>query len=143
MVGDDGRGMVWPDEVPPEISKQRGPEPAEKAAKPEPKRPRAGAQAGVPRRGDGQRSVEGVREDKPAPAASGGKGKKKKKRAPDGDEPRPQLVAVPPAEPSEPGPRPVARPVPSREDRPRAVPPARKSPSKPKRELPPYLRVVK
>jgi stringent starvation protein B len=136
MVGDDGRGMVWPDEVPPEIAKQR-PQEAEK----EPRRTRGlTPQAGPPRRGP----VEEAREEKPP-----SKGKKKKRRqAPDTDDGRPQLVAVPPQEPEptrlrpDPGePRRTPRPVPSPAQRPTAVP--RKSPSKPKRELPPYLRVVK
>jgi stringent starvation protein B len=148
MVGDDGRGMVWPDDVPPEISKQRPNEGVEKdkdrqketekekeRSQQGEKRQRPAAQAGAPR-------AEEAREEKPAAPSKGKKGKKK--RAPAADEPRPQLVAVPPSEASEPapGPRPVPRP-PSREERPRAVPPAKKTPSKPKRELPPYLRVVK
>jgi stringent starvation protein B len=124
MVGDDGRGMVWPDEVPPEIAKQR-PQEAEK----EPRRAQA------QRRGP----VEEAREEKPP-----SKGKKgKKKRAPEAEDGRPQLVAVPPQEPEPTRLRPerAPRPVPSPAPRPAAVP--RKSPSKPKRELPPYLRVVK
>jgi stringent starvation protein B len=133
MVGDDGRGMVWPDEVPPEIAKQR-PQETEK----EPRRarglpPQAGTPGG-PRRGP----VEEAREEKPA---SKGKKGKKRRPPPDADEGRPQLVAVPPQEPEPTRLRPdrAPRPVPS--PRPAAVP--RKSPSKPKRELPPYLRVVK
>jgi stringent starvation protein B len=123
MVGDDGRGMVWPDQVPPEIAKQRPQEPEKDARR-------------TPRRGP----IEEAREEKPA-----SKGKKgKKKRAP-ADEGRPQLVAVAPQEPEptrlRPGQERAPRPVPVPSPRPAAVP--RRSSGKPKRELPPYLRVVK
>jgi stringent starvation protein B len=149
MVGDDGRGMVWPDEVPPEIAKQpRGNEGAAPARSPvraapvpedpEPKRPssRRGADAApnAPR----AVPVEEARQDKPA--AKGRRGKKKRPEA--GEEAaRPQLVAVPPADssPSVSGP---VRPVPS--PAPRPVPSPKRAPSsKQKRELPPYLRIVK
>ena len=45
MVGDDGRGMVWPDDVPPEIAAQASTRPAEQApparARPDPAAKRA------------------------------------------------------------------------------------------------------
>jgi stringent starvation protein B len=140
MVGDDGRGMVWPDDVPPEVASQaRGRESealgAKRAAavkRPEPAKPQVAAA--------------------PAPA----KAKKPRKRgrgdAPNGAEPetRPRagLVAVPsvpqkrthePATQPSPQKAPAAEPPnarPIRADR-------RPTTHKPKRELPPYLRVVK
>ncbi len=142
MVGDDGRGMVWPDEVPPEIAKQpRGPEavPAQKseapalAIAPSPNGKKAGTRRGT----DGK-------SEKPA---KGAKGTRKKRGAPEPE--RPQLVAVPSAEassPRSPAPRPVPAavpaPAPSRAPARAPTSPSKKSPSK-KRELPPYLRVVK
>src|SRR6516165_6803687 len=38
MVGEDGRGMVWPDEVPPEIAKQKSQEPQKDARRAQPAR---------------------------------------------------------------------------------------------------------
>jgi len=159
MVGDDGRGMVWPDEVPPEIARQpRAPEavPSQKAearigpapvstptAVPSSKKPSRRAAA-----------AEGKESKPPAPAAEKGAKKPRKKKGAVEEpvaEARPQLVAVPPAEPSQPrAPAPAARavPAPAPAHNHRRPPPhhapnaARKAPSK-KRELPPYLRVVK
>ncbi len=147
MVGDDGRGMVWPDEVPPEIAKQpRGPEAVPSRSKadgptavPEPSSSKKGGRGGARRVADAKTDKHSL--DK------GAKKTKKKRGAPEAvPDARPQLVAVPSAEPSSPrGPQPVARPVPAPapNHHHRAPPPAaKKSPSK-KRELPPYLRVVK
>ncbi len=154
MVGDDGRGMVWPDEVPPEIAKQpRGPEAVPQRAEP----------AGAPKRPSSRRAtlVEEARDEKAVQAVPRAKkGKKKKGAAGPTDETRPQLVAVPPVEPSEPNvagsrigpsgiaaPRPVPAVVPQRSKRSHPTPEKnsgqRRAPNKPKRELPPYLRVVK
>lgn len=129
MVGEDGRGMVWPDDVPQELAVRvveeapAGPAPSPVEAVPAPSSKRKG----------------------------GGAGKKKKKK--DEAAPRPALVAVPePAKsapslerrvgvakegPRAPSPVPVPAPAPSRA--PRSTGPD----SRPKRELPPYLRVVK
>jgi stringent starvation protein B len=143
MVGDDGRGMVWPDEVPPEIAKQpRGPEAVPSREKSDPSPQLAmGKKGRVVRRGAG---ADG-REDKSGGGAK--KGKKKRGAQEPTTETRPQLVAVPPAEPSEPRHPPAARPVPAPARAPQRQPvsdprPPRRPPSK-KRELPPYLRVVK
>lgn len=150
IVGDDGRGMVWPDDVPQELAV----------------------------RADERRALtpvrEGVREGaEPAPAPSGrGKGKARLEvasaRAPEAGEgraqrpkrprkkkeeaPRPALRAVPPPDKSAPR-------IDKLDDRrdaagaerapatPRiSAPGARERPpasTRPKRELPPYLRVVK
>ena len=129
IVGDDARGMVWPDDVPVEVSRQ--------AAPPRPVEAPARAR----------------KEDwKPEPAAetkADGSAKTKKPRK------RPALAAVagedvPPAPPSKPATKParVPQPVQAAAPSPPVVSPA--APSRPavgaprkKRELPPYLRVVK
>jgi hypothetical protein len=146
MVGDDGRGMVWPDEVPPEIAKQpRGPEavPSQKSEAP--------VLAAAPGPGKKTRRGADAKDGKLAAAAASDKGAKKPRKKRGAPEPtadaRPQLVAVPSAEPSSPrAPAAVPRPVPAPARAPSRAPtpPAhsKKSPSK-KRELPPYLRVVK
>jgi stringent starvation protein B len=144
MVGDDGRGMVWPDDVPSEVAMQA-----------------QGRVADVGPRKDGS-------PPKPAPAREASKGeatakaKRPRKRAP--------LVAV---EEGEAGPVASAADVPT-EAHPEDPPPpserageglpsdtngagsvfvkpgadaksrnAAGAPRKPKRELPPYLRIVK
>jgi stringent starvation protein B len=135
MVGDDGRGMVWPDDVPQELAvrvvderkREEEAEAGEPAAKPAPARRSKKAAAAAA---------------EPAPARAKKNGKKKKPEAVPPPR-RPALVAVPAAEPA------PARAA--REDRvspvPRApapVPQRSGAPSsRPKRELPPYLRVVK
>jgi stringent starvation protein B len=128
MVGEDGRGMVWPDDVPAEVAKQAQGRGTDAARKELPK-------PGVP-------PVREARDrDRDSKAEAAAKGKRPRKR--------PSLSAVPDAEElvgptglkatpstgrSSPSPiRPVVAPSP----RP-ALGPTRK-----KRELPPYLRVVK
>jgi stringent starvation protein B len=139
MVGDDGRGMVWPDEVPPEIAKQpRGPEavPSQKSEPPLAAAPTTGKKA--------RRGADGKDGKLVAAPEKGAKKPRKKRGAPEPDA-RPQLVAVPSAEPSSPrAPAAVPRPVPAPARAPSRAPslPSKKSPTK-KRELPPYLRVVK
>jgi stringent starvation protein B len=146
MVGEDGRGMVWPDDVPVEVPLSRqGQE-------------RPGAIPG-PERAPGApppiRAVEGVRKDTKAVAprrdddgSQAAKAKRPRKR--------PQLTAVPDGQGSSTGAakkgkaprverpqaaaiRPVVSPAP-------AATPAKRSAaaaSRKKREIPPYLRVVK
>lgn len=146
MVGDDGRGMVWPDDVPQELAvrvveeQQKRPSAAEREAPPSaaPSTPRRarGKQAqpagGTP---EGPRAVPDA-SDRPSSRTGGKKSRKKK------EEQRPVLVAVPAAqerpERAERADRAEA-PPPS----PRQPPPSQRPPSRPKRELPPYLRVVK
>ncbi len=97
LVGADGRAMVWPDDIPPEVAAQ-----AAKAAK---------GLEGPERRGGHLRAVSDEPEPEPplqAPAEAE-------------PEPEPEAVAVEP------------EPAPPKE------PPAEKG----KRQLPPYLRVVK
>jgi stringent starvation protein B len=126
MVGDDGRGMVWPDDVPPEIAAaaQGGVRPAEAPAP----KPRAAARRT-------QTALAEIPDDKPK-AKKPSRAKKPRVVAVESEPERPVLVALP-APPERKGPR----AVPSEKKRP--PPPPRPSAGKAKRELPPYLRVVK
>ncbi len=164
MVGDDGRGMVWPDDVPQELAvrvedgkkDESSPvvseKPSRKKRTPDESRPSL-REASEP--------------DRPSRPKRGGQKKKKEER------PTPVLVAVPAADRRE---EKVARkpdakereerarpngnrgpaPTPARPPQPRPAPNPRPGgaggagggggqgpTSRPKRELPPYLRVVK
>ncbi len=163
MVGDDGRGMVWPDDVPPEVASQaRGRESDTAAAKRGPAK-RADAQEARAREGATSRRSSAQEPSSTGPAVSAApapsKGKKPKKRGrtdvPSGAEPearaRAGLVAVPSvahkrAHP--PAPQALPAKVPSGDSSPpntRALNADRRPQGvqRPKRELPPYLRVVK
>lgn len=150
MVGDDGRGMVWPDDVPQELAVRVVEEQQRKPVEVPP----LSAAPSSPRRGKGKQAQPAAETEAAGPRAvpsdasadrpskgNGGKKSRKKK-----EEQRPVLVAVPAAqERPERAERPAARP-----DRPEPPPPSRQPPasqrpptSRPKRELPPYLRVVK
>jgi stringent starvation protein B len=159
MVGDDGRGMVWPDDVPQELAVRVVEEPLDKA--PAAERDRDSAPTTPRRRGkgpavvgpsasgtgdvvDGPRAVPDIgANERPA---RGKRGKKKK-------EERPVLVAVPPAEKRIPAPASIEASrerrdrgeglPPTPPSRPQGPPSQRPPASRPKRELPPYLRVVK
>lgn len=145
MVGDDGRGMVWPDDVPQELAARvEGPRPVGDVSPPPSSR--------------GGRPKPRLAEEPPAEVSSssakkkaGGKKKKDEGAAPPA---RPALHAVP--SPPASAPRlekvePPAEPPPdiaaaAKEPKPeeRAASAPRPAPSgRPKRELPPYLRVVK
>ena len=137
MVGEDGRGMVWPDDVPQELAVRVLDETRKNGDResPLPATPRGENK----RRSRATPQVEPLAT--PADRSSRPKRSKKKKDEP----PRPMLVAVPPAPPAAPrDDRAAPAPAPAREaerpSRPSATPPPR---SRPKRELPPYLRVVK
>ena len=135
MVGEDGRGMVWPDDVPPEVARQ-----AQVA------RPRAAESALKRDTKEAPKALEEVRSEAPA------KPKRPRKRpalaaVPDEPAPAPaankKTAAKPRGERAEAGggpaaSRPAVAPVPSRPAAPAAGAGARK-----KRELPPYRRVVK
>ena len=135
MVGEDGRGMVWPDDVPPEIAAQATVRPAEQPA---PRaRPVAAKRALEPVRSEP--GAGGTEEEKPK-AKKGSRSKKPRIVAVENTPERPVLVALPP--PPEPrGPRAVPSEK-KRAPQPRPRPGA-SSANKGKRELPPYLRVVK
>lgn len=162
MVGEDGQGMVWPDDVPVEVSRQARPAHVGPRAAPEPDAEPGGegadgasdrplrvapsprgltavadggeARAARPRMVRGRRlSEEGGKDE----AARKKKGPKRPRLVPPPEEPRTRLVAVPPPASSEPkAPRLDEEEVRGDERPPSARP-------KVKRELPPYLRVVK
>jgi hypothetical protein len=137
MVGEDGRGMVWPDDVPAEVPLSRGQQPspnAQPAASP-------------------VRAVEGGKDK------SDGKGANKPRRV---VRKRPALAAVPDAEPApkksragraplapvkQPESAPAGRHASASSGSPKRAPagktPAPAASRGKKRELPPYLRVVK
>jgi stringent starvation protein B len=139
MVGEDGRGMVWPDDVPAEVPLSRQGQQGPQAA-PSPMRAVEGA----------KKESKAEKEDKGERAAA--KPKRPRKRAP--------LAAVPsgdaPAAKKK-GPRPIRgesaqaaspRPVAAPSAQPAKRAPAPRAPATSaskgkKRELPPYLRVVK
>lgn len=178
MVGEDGRGMVWPDDVPRELAVKvvEAAEDTQEGAREEtvgrepPGSERAGVGAATtsspsPSSAGGRRNGRAASRDRASeelPKTGAGKRKKKKEKeeAPPPPPPRPVLSAVPPLAPVEaeaevrqpiqqrrpaaydggaaiPSSRP-SQPTPSRAPQSASVPPRR-----PKRELPPYLRVVK
>jgi stringent starvation protein B len=126
MVGEDGRGMVWPDDVPAEVARQaqgRGTDTAGRKDAPKVEAVRREPRDGRP---DAQQTKAKRTRKRPALAA-----------VPDGDE-----VAAPVAAKTSTGDRPVQAPVrPVAARAPAARPMA--GPPRKKRELPPYLRVVK
>ncbi|HEY3822239.1 MAG TPA: ClpXP protease specificity-enhancing factor SspB [Polyangiaceae bacterium] len=137
MVGEDGRGMVWPDDVPAEVPLSRqGPQPA--PAPPTPMRAVDGA-----KKGTSSKEKDGK--------SDGAKAKRPRKRpalaaVPDAEAPAAKKAKAPRAirgEAAQAGsPRPVVSPAPAQKRAPaqRSAPAASKGK---KRELPPYLRVVK
>lgn len=130
LVGEDGRGGVWAEDVPPEIQLQRQGQPQKQPTKRKP--PKLAAVGSRPREEEGAE----VAEEAAQPAAK-----------------RPELSEVPR------GPRPVPRlrPVEARDTPVDDLEGERREPSggeetpvapaaggkKPKREIPPYLRVIK
>ena len=174
MVGEDGRGMVWPDDVPQELA-VKVVEPGEGDAAPVSRPAAAAPVAASSGKGRGKAARERPTDDvADRPAAKGGAGKGKKKKKEEGaPSARPVLVAVPSLDSASSSPAPEAakvgesaapserpreirrppgsprRPAPPRDgvsvvpsSRPRQPPPA-DGQARPKRELPPYLRVVK
>jgi stringent starvation protein B len=124
MIDDDGRGMVWPDDVPAEVARQ--------------------AQGRPP---EGPAAV-----DVPKAAAVGEEAKRDNTTKPKRSRKRPALAAVPEGEeapteaaPAPPAPAPVEPPVsrPAVAPAPAGLRPVEGSAPRRKRELPPYLRVVK
>ncbi|HLK40292.1 MAG TPA: ClpXP protease specificity-enhancing factor SspB [Polyangiaceae bacterium] len=118
MIGDDGRGMVWPDDVPSEVRQSQG-RPVESAPRKEGPKPAPA----------------------PAPEAKADAAKPKRPRK------RPPLAAVPNGDGGrvgKPGKVAEGRPVP--QPRPFVAPAPASRPAGhagKKREIPPYLRVVK
>jgi len=116
MVGDDGRAMLWPDDIPPEVAKMVPPQSGPSPLAP---KPVGGKKPGGPRR---------VPRAKEAPAEGGTPGAPEAPR-----DVRQRLVSVSPGESASPPPP----------DREQPETPAPEAQRKPKRELPPYLRVIK
>ena len=114
MVGDDGRAMLWPDDIPPEVAKMVPPQtgPAPVLGKPAVGKKNAAGPRRVPRA-------------KPSPAEAGSPAAPRDVRQ--------RLVSVSPGETA-------SSPPP---ERPAPETPAPEGQRKPKRELPPYLRVIK
>lgn len=107
LVGEDGRGMLWPDDIPPEVA-------AEMQTATQKQQARAHLRA--------------VRDDEPPQQPKRPRQKRPRKRTARAKQAKP----APAPEPAE-IPKPVAEPAPGE----------RAAEKKPKRELPPYLRVVK
>jgi stringent starvation protein B len=137
LIGESGRGMVWPDDVPAEVAAQV------QNQKPQPK-PRGHLRAVEP-------TAEEAAPPPPvdieaAKATDEAKKKKRAKRAKRAKDAKRTLDAVPERkpQPAQPRPAPVAveepAPVESKSDDAAAD---SSPPSKRKRELPPYLRIVK
>jgi stringent starvation protein B len=142
LVGEDGRGMVWPDDVPPEVAAQMqqkaapkpklaavGPAPAEKATadqapaktaeKASARKPASGGKSGGKRAAEEKKAATAAaKEAKPA-------AKKKRSRRKTKPEAEQEQAAVPEAE------------------APQAQQETLAGGAKNKRQLPPYLRVIK
>jgi hypothetical protein len=133
LVGEDGRGGVWPDDVPPEIQLQRqGAQPQQPASRsPGSKRPRPRLAAVPPE--------SARREEAPDEGAQ-----REDEREPEPKKPTPIRrgpVAVPPPEAEAPPPETEAS-AEAEEPPPEPTKPTSGG-KKPKREIPPYLRVIK
>jgi stringent starvation protein B len=168
LVGEDGRGMVWPNDVPPELVSQMQQKMGGGAQPQKPARKQRAKLAAV----DSSEAESGRSGSAPTSASSsksgssgGGRAKPEAARDDGGEAPEVPARSKPaPAErePSRPNEKPArspeARPAasPRREvtppSSPAAAPPAKPSAGsagapagqkKPKRELPPYLRVIK
>ncbi|WP_394823506.1 ClpXP protease specificity-enhancing factor SspB [Pendulispora albinea] len=136
MVGEDGRGMVWPDDVPVEVSRQTRPvqvAPAPKDSSPD--NGKAAAAAASPRRGP-RRLADPPEGDVNTAKKKKGVVKRPRVASTTGEEPRPRLSAVPP-------PAAAADTRSPLRDVSDSSAPIGSAPPRPKKELPPYLRVVK
>jgi stringent starvation protein B len=146
MVGDDGRGMVWPEDVPPEVALQARARDAEPSKKPAAKRALSAVES--PKQAPKPRAVR----DATAPKTKKPRSKKSPAVAAGGAGRPGVVVAIPSKSPKRPmraDPPPESPPsqgaMGGRADpHPAPPPPARKpTGGKIKREIPPYLRVVK
>lgn len=132
LVGEDGRGGVWAEDVPPEIQLQRqgsSPQKSQPSKKPRPKLAAVTSSDRAPARDE--------EEAKPAPSPAPSKPAAEVER-PKGPRAVPSLAAAP--EPSDEAPE--QKPEGAGSEAPSASP---SSPAggKKKREIPPYLRVIK
>ncbi len=135
MVGESQRGMVWPDDVPPEVAAQQQQKGAAAAQKEKPKkpRPRLAAVGSADRSEPEAEAAQPEAEAGPAEAAP---------EAGPAPAPAPAPAAAPVAAPA------AAPAAAAGEEQPEAgeggaASPAARPGGKPKRELPPYLRVIK
>ena len=151
LVGEDGRGMVWPDDVPKEVAAQSSPR---KEAGPglrvveDDERPEESDAADAPHDGGG----EGEHEPVPVPEGVADLAKRRSSRpAPPQavDGPEPAAAGAESLETAQP-PRPALAPVedggddePGSEPDPPPDPKGGSDRKKRKRDLPPYLRIVK
>lgn len=120
LVGEDGRGMVWPDDVPPEVAAQAQTQ-AQKEKKPH---LRAVSEADSAAPAPAPAPAPAV-----APEAKAAPKKRERKKSPE------RVPAL-----TEAGPKSVPQPEPAP---PSVAPDSAADSKKGKRELPPYLRVVK
>ena len=138
MVGEDGRGMVWPDDVPAEVPLSRQGQQAP-AAQPTPMRALDGAR---------KETRESKQKDARGERGEAAKAKRARKRTPlsavpDGDAAGTKAKAPRAIRGEATSPRPIVAPAPAL---PKRAPGQRSTPAASrgkKRELPPYLRVVK
>jgi stringent starvation protein B len=180
MVGDDGRGMVWPEDLPPEVARQAQarapqhapslvpplqdasspsakdagqvePDSAAESAGPSPraKKKKADLREAPPSKGPESKAADSSKgadssKDAESDDAKAKKPRKKPRIVPNPEaENRARLVAVPAPAVSDPRPpRAEPRTTPTT-PRQQGAPAATPRPSGKKRELPPYLRVVK
>jgi stringent starvation protein B len=137
LVGENGRGMVWPDDVPPEV--QAAAEKQAKQAKlsvaPAPA-PAAAAEAQAPEQAAPKRR----RKSRAKPEAA--EAKAPKSAAPKKEPSRKKKAAAPTARPA-PAPAPALAPATAASASATTAPEKAASAGAGKRKLPPYLRVVK
>ncbi|WP_437713708.1 ClpXP protease specificity-enhancing factor SspB [Sorangium sp. So ce448] len=152
LVSEDQRGMVWPEDIPADLAAQKQQRPAVAPPQKPAKRPRPRLAAVAPPSGDDERSDEAADEARardrarpqlePVPAEAG-------ERLGAGEAPARDAGA--PVRALAPVPAPALAPVRSTEEREddesggsgEPEPKPRQGAGKPKRELPPYLRVIK
>jgi hypothetical protein len=134
MVGEDGRGMVWPDDVPAEVPLSRqGQQPA--PAQATPMRAVDGAKKGTKEKdGKGEGTKAKRPRKRPALAAVPDDAQVAKKPK------APRAIRGEPVQVASPSPVVSPAPAPKRAPAQRGAPAASKGK---KRELPPYLRIVK
>lgn len=144
LVGEDGRGMVWPNDVPPELVSQMQ-QKMGAGAQPQPQQ-----QPQQPQKPGRKQRAKLAAVDSTEAETGRSRGRGKGEPARDRDEEGEAPVRAKPAE--RPVEKPAVRPAAAttrREVPPPAAAPSKPSPAaasgqkKPKRELPPYLRVIK
>jgi stringent starvation protein B len=137
LVGEDGRGMVWPDDVPPEVA-------AQMQQKPAAPKPKLAAVAPAPAPAETEAPAPEVKPAKKAATKGGAKAGKSKSAEPKAAEAKADKATTAKKKRTRrksPAPETELKSVPEpREEKPVVGAAAG---AKPKRELPPYLRVIK